>query len=53
MVNNRVFGAAGDKNHGVDTGCRSFFDRVLHQRLIDYRQHFFGHGLGGGQETGT
>jgi hypothetical protein len=37
----------------LDAGLASFIDHVLDQRPVDDRQHFFGHGLGGWQESGA
>ncbi len=44
---------AGDEDEMFDAGGGRFLDRVLDQRLIDHRQHFLGHRLGGGQEPGA
>jgi hypothetical protein len=43
--------AASDEDHLADSSGVGFFDRVLDQRFVDHRQHFFGAGLGGWQET--
>ena len=45
--------AARDKNHVGDAGRGGFLHGVLDQGLVDHRQHFLGHGLGGGQKTGA
>ena len=39
--------APGDEDELLDTGRCGFLNRVLDQRLVDHRQHFLGHRLGG------
>lgn len=53
MVFDGALGAARDEDHFGDAGRRCFLNRVLDQRLVDDGKHFFGHGLGGWQKTGT
>src|SRR5690606_14936270 len=43
--------AASDKDQFCDSSGDSLFDSVLNQWFVDNRQHFLGHGLGGGQKT--
>ena len=51
MITDGALVAARDEDH-FPYACRvGFVDRVLDQRLVDHRQHLFGNGLGGGQET--
>jgi hypothetical protein len=35
-----------DKNHGLDSARRSFFDCILDQRFTGNREHLLGHSLG-------
>ena len=53
MFDQRGLAAAGDHAELLDAGGPRFLDRVLDQRLVDDRQHFLGHRLGGGQEPGA
>jgi hypothetical protein len=34
-------------------GLDGLFHAILHQRLVDDREHFLGHALGGGQKAGA
>ena len=45
--------AAGDHQDVAQADIYGFFDDVLDGRLVHHRQHFLGHGLGGGQEPGA
>ncbi len=51
MVDEGSFAAAGDHTELLDAGGAGFIDRVLNQGLINDRQHFLRHGLGGGKEA--
>ena len=42
---NQRFLIPNQQNYGLDSARRSFFDRVLDQRLTSDRQQFLGHGL--------
>ena len=53
MVLDHRFVAPGDEDEMLDPGLARLVDRVLDQRPVDDRQHFLGHRLGGGQETGA
>ena len=53
MVLDDALVAAGDEDEVLDPGLARLVDRVLDQRPVDDRQHFLGHGLGGGQEAGA
>ena len=50
MVLDDALVAPGDEDEMLDAGLARFVDHVLDQRAVDDRQHFLGHGLGGGQE---
>ena len=39
--------APGDEDELLNTGRCGFLNRILDQRLVDHRQHFLGHRLGG------
>ena len=45
--------AAGDEYELLDPRGQAFLYRILDQRPVDDREHFFRHRLGGGQETGA
>src|SRR6185295_12688552 len=45
--------ASGDEDEMFDAGLLGLVVDVLDQRLVDDRQHFLRHGLGGGQEAGA
>ena len=45
--------AAGDEDHLAHAGGVGLLDGVLHQRLVDDRQHLLRQRLGGGQEAGA
>ena len=51
MFDQRGLAAAGDHAELLDPGGARLIDRVLDQRLVDDRQHFLWHRLGGGQEA--
>jgi len=51
MIGNRALGAAGNEHQHFGAGGHGFFHRILDQRLVHHWQHFFGAGLGCGQET--
>ena len=53
VIFNGTLVAARDKDHVGNAGSSSFFHGILDERLIDYRQHFLGHCLSGGQEAGA
>src|SRR5438552_4382369 len=53
MVFDGVLRAAGHEIAFLNAGGRCFLERVLDQRLIDNRQHLFGHGLCHRQKTGA
>ena len=53
MVLDDALVAAGDEDEMLDAGLARLVDHVLDQRPVDHRQHFLGHGLGGGQEPGA
>ena len=53
MILDDALVAPGDEDEMLDAGLARFVDDVLDQRPVDHRQHFLGHGLGGGQEPGT
>ena len=53
MILDDALVAAGDEDEMLDAGLARLIDRILDQRPVDDRQHFLGHGLGGGQETGS
>ena len=45
--------APGHEDEMLDAGLPGLVDHMLDQRPVDDRQHFLGHGLGGGQEPGA
>ncbi len=51
MIFDSAFVVAGNNNNVGNAGSRQFFDDMLDNRLVDQRQHFFGHGLCLGQKT--
>ena len=51
VVLDGALGAAGDKNHRIDTRGDRFFNRILDQGLVNDGEHFLGAGLGGRQEA--
>jgi hypothetical protein len=53
MVDQRGLAAAGDHAELLDAGGAGLVDRVLNQGLVHNREHFLGHGLGGGEEAGA
>src|SRR5207253_4777948 len=53
MVLDHALVAAGDENEMLDAGLARLVDDVLDQRPVDHRQHFLGHGFGGGEEAGA
>ena len=53
MVLDHALVAAGDEDEMLDAGLPRLVDDVLDQRPVHDRQHFLGHGLGGGQESGA
>jgi hypothetical protein len=53
MIGDRALAAARDQGAGGHTRLDRLLDAVLHERLVDDRQHFLGHALGGGQESGA
>ena len=42
VILNIMFAATGDKKNLLNTGSHRLLDDVLHQRLVDQRQHLFG-----------
>ncbi|MGY4431320.1 hypothetical protein ACVWWO_003797 [Bradyrhizobium sp. F1.13.1] len=48
-----LFVAAGDEDEVLDAGFPCLVIDVLDQRLVDDRQHFLRHRLGGGQDAGA
>ena len=50
MVLNRALGWAGDKYKVGNPGREGLFDGILDDRLVDDRQQFFRHCLGGWQK---
>src|SRR3546814_6890355 len=52
MVLDRGLAAAGDEDQLLDPGVARLVDRILDERLVDDRQHFLRHRLGGRQEPG-
>ena len=53
MIFDGAFAAAGDKAEFMNAGICGFLHPVLHQWLVNDRQNFLGHGLGGRKETGA
>mgnify|MGYP007000059439 CR=1 len=53
MILNGALVSSRYKDEFIYTSCGSLFHGVLDQRFVHYRQHFFGQGLGGGQESGA
>src|SRR3954464_1666328 len=53
MIFDDTFVAAGDKDEVLDAGFPGLVIDVLDQRLVDDRQHFLRHRLGGGQDAGA
>ena len=51
MILNDTFATTSDKNHLLNTRLAGFIHRILDERAVDNRQHFFGNGFGRGQET--
>src|ERR1700752_1451776 len=45
--------AVGDEHQRVATGLHGFVNGVLNQWLVDDRQHFLRHGLGGREKAGA
>ena len=53
VVLDRAFAPPGDDDNVFDSGGDRFFYRILNQRFIDERQHFFGRGFRRGEEAST
>ena len=53
MIFNGTLVAAGDKDHFRHAGGGSFFKRILNEGLVDDREHFLRHRLGGRKEAGA
>ncbi|MEH2602743.1 hypothetical protein V1277_002120 [Bradyrhizobium sp. AZCC 1588] len=53
MVLDHPLVAPGDEDEMLDAGLLGLVDHVLNQRLVDDRQHFLRHCLGGGQDAGA
>ena len=53
MVFNGGFAVSGDENKVLDTGGLCFLQSILNQRLVDNRQHLFGHGFRGRKKAGS
>jgi hypothetical protein len=53
MVFDGGFSASRDENEFLDAGGLRLFHGILDQRLVDDRQHFLRHRLGGRQKAGT
>src|SRR6476646_7460096 len=51
VVFDRAFAPPSDDNNVFDSGGDRFFYRILNQRFIDERQHFFGRCLRRGEEA--
>ncbi|MNC94067.1 hypothetical protein D3C83_108350 [compost metagenome] len=51
MILDGILAAAGDDDDVVDAGGDGLLDAVLHDRLVDQRQHFLRLRLGGRQEA--
>ncbi len=51
VVGDVVLVAPDDDQHILDAGSRGLFHDVLDRRLVDDRQHLFGHGFGGRKEA--
>ncbi|MNR26061.1 hypothetical protein D3C85_1432490 [compost metagenome] len=47
VILQRALATPGDDRHMLQTGRMCLLDAILDQRLIDNRQHLFGHRLGG------
>src|SRR3546814_12255627 len=52
MAFDRGLAATGHKDQLPDPGVARLVDRILDERLVDDRQHFLRHRLGGRQEPG-
>ena len=53
VVGYGALAAAGHHGTGGHARLDRFFHAILHQRLVDDREHFLGHAFGGGKEAGT
>ena len=53
VILDRRLAPAGHEDEMLDTGGACFLERILNDRLVHHRQHFLGHGLGGGQHPGA
>ncbi|MGY3461976.1 hypothetical protein ACVWW5_007426 [Bradyrhizobium sp. LM3.4] len=53
MIFDDTFVAAGDEDEVLDAGFPGLVIDILDQRLVDDRQHFLRHRLGGGQDAGA
>ena len=53
MILDRALAAAGDEDHLLDPGLARLVDRILDQRPVDHRQHFFRHRFSGRKKTCT
>ena len=53
MIVDRALAPARDEEELLDAGRLGLLDCVMNQRLVDYRQHFFGHRLGRRQKPGA
>jgi len=53
MVFDDRFVAPGDKHEMLNAGLAGLIHRILDQGPVHHRQHFLGHGFGGGQEPGA
>src|SRR5882724_1178977 len=52
MILDDALVTSGDEDEMLDAGLPRLVNDVLDHRPVDDRQHFLGHGLGGGQESG-
>src|SRR5262249_17613861 len=52
MILDDALVAPGNENEMLDAGLPCFVDDMLDDGPVDNREHFLGHGLGGGQESG-
>ncbi|MMZ63709.1 hypothetical protein D1872_259820 [compost metagenome] len=51
MIFDRPFALSGYDDNVLNPRGDRFFHNILNGRLIDDRQHFLGHGFGGGQKS--
>ena len=51
VILDRSLAATGNEDEVFDSGRARLLDGILDQRLVDDREHFFGHGFGGREKS--